>query len=127
MDAGGPLDQDPLNQLIRDVDRLFDGHQYGEAGRQIYEFFWSEFADWYLEISKMQMAEGGDRAYYTAQTLITVLDTSLRLLHPFIPFITEELWGYLRDTCKSHPADFAPKTGWKEALMIAEWPTSTPE
>ena len=116
-----------LDQLIRDVDRLFAAHQYGEAGRQIYEFFWSEFADWYLEISKQQMSAGGDSAYYTARTLITVLDTSLRLLHPFIPYITEELWGYLRDTCKSHPAAFAPKNGWKEALMIAEWPTSTLE
>lgn len=119
--------QTRLDQLIRDVDRLFAAHQYGEAGRQIYEFFWSEFADWYLEISKQQMSAGGDSSYYTARTLVTVLDTSLRLLHPFIPYITEELWGYLRDTCKSHPAAFAPKNGWKEALMIAEWPTSTPE
>jgi valyl-tRNA synthetase len=115
-----------MDQLIRDVDRLFAAHQYGEAGRQIYEFFWSEFADWYLEISKLQMSSGGDRAFYTAQTLVSVLDTTLRLLHPFVPFITEELWGYLRDTCKAHPAAFSPKTGWKEALMIADWPKSTP-
>jgi valyl-tRNA synthetase len=114
-------------QLVRDVNRLFDVHQYGEAGRQIYEFFWSEFADWYLEIAKLQMAEGGDRAYYTAQTLMTILDTSLRLLHPFVPFITEELWGNLKATCKYHPSNFAPKSGWRDALMISEWPESTPE
>lgn len=114
--------QTRLNQLIRDVDRLFGQHQYGEAGRQIYEFFWSEFADWYLEISKQQMAEGGDRAYYTAQNLVKVLDESLRLLHPFVPFITEELWGILRKTCKNHPAQFSPANGWKDALMIADWP-----
>ena len=114
-------------QLVRDVNRLFDVHQYGEAGRQIYEFFWSEFADWYLEIAKLQMAEGGDRAYYTAQTLMTILDTSLRLLHPFVPFITEELWGNLKATCKNHPANFAPKSGWRDALMISEWPESTSE
>ena len=114
-------------QLVRDVNRLFDVHQYGEAGRQIYEFFWSEFADWYLEIAKLQMAEGGDRAYYTAQTLMTILDSSLRLLHPFVPFITEELWGNLKTTCKNHPANFAPKSGWRDALMISEWPESTLE
>ncbi|HNT54012.1 MAG TPA: class I tRNA ligase family protein, partial [Anaerolineaceae bacterium] len=54
-----------LQTLVRDVERLFTNHQYGEAGRQIYDFFWGEFADWYLEIAKLQMAEGGDRAHYT--------------------------------------------------------------
>jgi valyl-tRNA synthetase len=111
-----------LNQVIRDVDRLFAAHQYGEAGRQIYEFFWSEFADWYLEIAKGQLSAGGDSAYYTAQNLVAVLDACLRMLHPFIPFITEELWGILRDACQDHPAQFTPQAGWKDALMIADWP-----
>jgi valyl-tRNA synthetase len=111
-----------MDQVVRNVERLFGAHQYGEAGRQIYDFFWSEFADWYLEISKMQMAEGGDLAYYTAQTLMQVLDTSLRLLHPFIPYVTEELWGYLKQVCKESPARFLPAKGWKDALMLADWP-----
>ncbi|HOV07160.1 MAG TPA: valine--tRNA ligase, partial [Anaerolineaceae bacterium] len=72
-----------LKGLLRDTDRLFKNYQFGEAGRQIYEFFWSDFADWYLEIAKIQMAEGHDRAYYTATTLVRVLDACLRLLHPF--------------------------------------------
>ncbi len=114
-----------MNQVVRDVERLFTGHQYGEAGRQIYEFFWSEFADWYLEISKLQIAEGGDRAYYTAQNLMHILDTSLRLLHPYIPFVTEELWGYLKETCQNSAAQFVPAKGWKDALMVSEWPTLT--
>jgi valyl-tRNA synthetase len=58
---------------------------------------------------------------------MTILDTSLRLLHPFVPFITEELWGNLKATCKNHPANFTPKSGWRDALMISEWPESTPE
>jgi valyl-tRNA synthetase len=116
-----------LNQVITDVDRLFAAHQYGEAGRQIYEFFWSEFADWYLEIAKGQLAGGGDSAYYTARNLVTVLDTCLRLLHPFVPFITEELWGILRDACQDHPMHFTPPAGWKDALMIADWPKPMPE
>ena len=84
-----------LQELVRNVERLFQNFQYGEAGRQIYEFFWSDFADWYVEIAKGQLQEGGARAYTTAQTLVRVLDMSLRLLHPFTPFVTEELWGHL--------------------------------
>ena len=114
-----------LDQLIQDVDRLFGQHQYGEAGRQIYEFFWSEFADWYLEIAKQQMASGGDLAFHTAQNLVVIMDTTLRLLHPFVPFITEELWGILRSACQQHPANFIPPSGWKDALMIADWPKAS--
>ncbi len=82
-----------LNALVRDSDRLFAAYQFGEAGRQIYEFFWGEFADWYLEIAKTQLAEGGDRAYYTARTLVRVLDACLRLLHPFTPSSLRTLAG----------------------------------
>ena len=95
--------------------------QYGEAGRQIYEFFWSDFADWYVEIAKGQLAEGGARAYTTAQTLARVLDMSLRLLHPFTPFVTEELWGHLRRALQDSPlADLTED--WPDVLMVASWP-----
>lgn len=113
-----------LAQVIRDVERLFSTHQYGEGGRQIYEFFWSEFADWYLEIAKLQAAEGGDRARATAQSLVTALDTCLRLLHPYTPFITEELWQHLRTAAQAH--GYAPCTGqeWEAALIRATWPSA---
>jgi valyl-tRNA synthetase len=110
-----------LQGLIRDVERLFQNYQYGEAGRQLYEFFWSEFADWYLEIAKNQMAAGGARAYSTAQTLTRVLDMSLRMLHPFTPFITEELWGHLRMAVLDSPLA-AEARDWPEALISASWP-----
>lgn len=116
-----------LQHLIREVERLFQSHQYGEAGRQIYDFFWSEFADWYLEISKLQIAEGGDRAFYTAQTLVRVLDNCLRLLHPLTPFVTEELWGHLKDAAGAHSDQLGPEDGWEEALIIARWPEVQPE
>ncbi|MEL7590544.1 MAG: valine--tRNA ligase [Anaerolineaceae bacterium] len=112
-----------LKGLLRDTDRLFKNYQYGEAGRQIYDFFWSDFADWYLEIAKIQMNEGGDRAYYTAVTLVRVLDACLRLLHPFTPFVTEELWGYLKDA--SVEKGFKPFTArrpWEDMLISAGWP-----
>ena len=109
-----------LNDLIRSVERLFAGYQYGEAGRQIYDFFWSEFADWYLEIAKLQM-QNPETRYTTADTLARVLDTTLRLLHPFTPFVTEELWGHLRSTLLDSPlADLA--SDWSEVLITAKWP-----
>ena len=113
--------------LVRDVERLFQTYQYGEAGRQIYDFFWSEFADWYVEISKLQLAEGGDRAFYTAYTLVKVLDTCLRLLHPFTPFVTEELWGHLKQAALAHSGCLSPEGGWEEALIVARWPEPRPE
>ncbi len=112
-----------LNQLIGDVERLFKSLQYGEAGRQIYEFFWSEYADWYLEIAKLQIAEGGSRAFKTTQILVNVLDKCLRMLHPFTPFVTEELWGHLKAASIDHSQLLAPEEeGWAEALIIAKWP-----
>jgi valyl-tRNA synthetase len=123
-----------LASLERDVERLFKNYQFGEAGRQIYDFFWSEFADWYVEIAKLQLKEGGDRAYDTVQTLVHVLDTCLRMLHPFTPFVTEELWGHLKQAVSEHPGlsgkNFAPDSDlkqWEEALIVARWPESTEE
>jgi len=109
-------------QLLRNVDRLFQSYQYGEAGRQIYEYFWGEFADWYLEAAKLQAAESPSRARRTAEVMVAVLDTSLRLLHPYTPFVTEELWGRLRDACQAHPSGLTPPGGWEEALIVAAWP-----
>jgi len=113
-----------MNNLIRSVDRLFENYLFGEAGRQIYEFLWGDFADWYLEIAKQQLAEGGDRAFYTAYTLTRVLDNCLRMLHPFTPYITEELWQHLKTAAKNHSPALAPKHApeWEEALIIARYP-----
>ncbi len=100
------------NGLVGNVQRLFDTYQYGEAGRQIDDFLWSEFADWYIEISKHPLYQGDALTRQaTLQVLATVLDTSLRLLHPFMPFVTEELWQYV-------PHDAA------DALIIAPWPVA---
>ena len=102
-----------LSKLISSVDRLFETYQYGEAGRQILDFLWSEFADWYVEISKNALY-GEDRAARerTLDVLHFVLDRALRLLHPYIPFITEAIWGYLA-------TDETP-------LILAAWPTADP-
>lgn len=108
--------------LVRDVERQFQNFQYGQAGQQIYEFIWSDFADWYLEIAKGQLAKDETR-YSTTITLARIFDMSLRLLHPFTPFITEEVWGHLRrsvlDTGVSSIFDDAPL-----ALIVAKFPES---
>ncbi len=113
------------NQLIRDVERLFTTHQYGEAGRQIYDFFWSEFADWYIETAKVQILEIENRAFFTVRVLVTILDRCLRLLHPFTPFVTEEIWSYLKKACLE--LAIKPESGneWETGLINAQWPKST--
>ncbi|MFW5714261.1 MAG: valine--tRNA ligase [Brevefilum sp.] len=109
-------------QLAKTVNRLFEDYQFGEAGRQIYDFFWNEFADWYIEIAKDQIAEGGDRAFYTIKMLVNVFDTCLRFLHPFTPFVTEELWGHLKEASQETTDALEPENGWEEALIVAQWP-----
>lgn len=109
-----------LQQLVRDVERLFQTFQYGEAGRQIYEFLWSDFADWYVEVAKGQLQDEKTRAR-TVDTLARVFDMTLRLLHPFTPFVTEELWGHLRTAVlESRISSLA--SAWPEALITARFP-----
>ena len=109
-----------LQQLVRDVERLFESFQYGEAGRQIYEFLWSDFADWYVEIAKGQLQDEQTRTR-TVETLVRVLDSALRLLHPYTPFLTEELWGHLRTATQNSPL-FDLAGDWPNALIVATWP-----
>ena len=111
-----------LRQLVTDVNRLFESFQYGEAGRQIYDFFWGEFADWYLEIAKIQLGKDEKTAFHTVQILTSVLDTCLRLLHPFTPFVTESLWGRLKAAAMEKSDALSPEDGWEDALIIARWP-----
>ena len=113
-----------LAQIQLSVDRLFVAYQYGEAGRQLYEFFWGEFADWYLEIAKLQLEGGEGAAGQTTKIMVQVYDACLRMLHPFMPFVTEELWGHLKRTCVESSAGYQPAGGWEEALIVARWPTA---
>ena len=111
-----------LSQVIENADRLMDNFQFGEAGRQVYDFLWSDFADWYVELAKVQLGEGGTRAWTTLAVLGRVLDDCLRLLHPYIPFVTEETWQQLKAAFERADIGLAPNGGWSEALIIADWP-----
>jgi valyl-tRNA synthetase len=108
-----------LNQTIASVTRLMDNYEFGEAGRQAYDFLWGEYADWYIELSKIPLNSGDKAAQArTAAVLVHVLDRTLRLLHPFIPFVTEEIWQNLKKAIGN--------TSWGKALIIAEWPVPGP-
>lgn len=91
-----------LNKTVASVTAKFDKFEFGEAGRDLYNFIWGEFADWYIEMSKETLT-GDDETKKTAKrvNLYYVLDQILRLLHPIMPFVTEKLWLALPHTGKS--------------------------
>jgi valyl-tRNA synthetase len=106
-----------LQQTISNVTDAIEGYRFDHAAQAIYEFTWNEYCDWYLELSKTVLndentSEAARRG--TRKTLVTVLETLLRLAHPVIPFITEEIWQQV-----------APLAGVKgETIMLQPWPLS---
>ena len=96
-----------------DVRAALASYRFSDATSTLYQFVWSEVCDWYLEIAKLDLYRGDDaaRRLATQHTLVTTLETTLRLLHPFMPFITEELWQRL------------PHEG--DSIMIAPYPTAS--
>jgi valyl-tRNA synthetase len=102
-----------LNHLVAEVTQLNEDFQFGEALRRIYDFLWTEYCDWYIEIAKIRLKAKEARS--PLPVLVHVLETSLRLLHPFMPFITEELWQSLR----GHQPH-----GGADSIMIAPYPTA---
>ena len=101
-----------LAGLTARVNEGLDAYEFGEVSRELYEFFWSEFCDWYIELAKGRLQAGGEQRATVQRILVFVLDTALRLLHPMMPFITEEIWRRL-------PLDEADRAA---SLMIASWP-----
>lgn len=95
-----------LNKTIESVDKKFDKYDIGMAGSELKEFFWDKFCDWYIELSKCDMAENKEG---TCATLVYVLTQVLKMLHPFIPFVTEKIYLEL----PNHD----------ESIMISSWPT----
>ena len=108
-----------LATVTQTVTEGIDAYRYAEVARTLYDFAWDEFCSFYVEITKERLADDATRA--TAQCMLAHgLDTLLRLLHPIMPFVTESIWGYLRDA--------APKRGITPAdagrfVMTADWPT----
>lgn len=110
-----------LNETVKDVRRAYADYRLDNAANAIYSFVWTEFCDWYLELTKVQLK--GDEAMQrgTRHTLVTVLETILRLAHPIIPFITEELWQKVSVTAGVRAADE------ETSVMIQSYPEVRPE
>ncbi len=103
-----------LHKTIAQVNEAMDNYELADAAKAIYNFVWDEFCDWFVEISKPAM-QRDEMAEMYRQILVTVLETSLRLLHPFMPFVTEELWQRLKETGRG--------TGDEgRALIVAKYP-----
>ncbi len=101
-----------LNGLVLSVNALMKDYQFGEAERQIHDFLWGEYCDWYIEMAKIRLRSPEGPS--PLPTLVSVLETSLRLLHPYMPFVTEEIWQNL--------ATLVPGIKAAESIMIAPYP-----
>nr|WP_307801789.1 valine--tRNA ligase [Microbispora triticiradicis] len=101
-----------LQRVVTTIDAAFEDFEFAKVSDALYHFAWDEVFDWYVELAKVQFAEGGAVAENTKRVLGHVLDALLRLLHPLVPFVTEELWRAL--------------TGG-ESIVVAPWPAVSPE
>jgi len=102
-----------LNETCRDVTRLIDSYDFGETGRLLYNFIWDDLCDWYIEFAKLNLYGSDPAAKKATQSVLAyVLDRTQRLIHPFMPFISEEIWQHL------------PHEG--ETITLAAWPTFDP-
>ena len=103
-----------LNNTIDRVTTLSDKYEFGEVGRELYNFIWDDFCSWYIEMAKLPLYGEDEAAKKTTRSVLAyVLDNTMRLLHPFMPFVTEEIWQHL------------PHEG--ESITVAAWPTVRPE
>ncbi|MEK5232733.1 valine--tRNA ligase [Lysinibacillus sp. FSL K6-0232] len=99
-----------LNETIERVTSLAERYEFGEVGRELYNFIWDDFCSWYIEMAKLPLYGEDEAAKKTTRSILAyVLDQTMRLLHPFMPFITEEIWQHL------------PHDG--ESITVAAWPT----
>ena len=110
-----------LDRLTADVNQSLESFELGEAQQRLYEFFWNDFCDWYIEMAKIRLRSGVGLS--PLPTLVHVLERTLRLMHPFMPFITEEIW---RNLIARLPSEGEPEGlvqgSVPESVMVADYP-----
>ena len=104
-----------LDRVTVEVNESLRNFELGDAQQKLYDFFWNDYCDWYIEMAKLRLRSGEGRS--PSRTLVHVLERTLRLLHPFMPFITEEIWQNLRSKLPAEGNSV-------ESIMIAEYPTA---
>ncbi|HXF43654.1 MAG TPA: valine--tRNA ligase [Pyrinomonadaceae bacterium] len=111
-----------LNQAAESINKALDSYQFHEAAQTLYHFFWDEFCDWYIELVKDELSSEGEGALAARSRILTVLERALRLLHPFMPFITEEIWQKLPGTSAvlHNPA----YSHAEKSIMLSDFPVS---
>ena len=97
-----------FNTLVKEVTENLDKFELGVALSKIYDFIWDIYCDWYIELTKPRISAGGDTAFAAQNVLVYVMQGMLKLLHPFMPFVTEEIWQAIPNDC--------------ETIMLAKWP-----
>ena len=102
-----------LARLVAKLDEAYENFEFADIARELYAFFWNEFCDWYIELSKPRLNAGGEERATVQRNLVFVLDTALRLLHPAMPFVTEQIYQEL------------PGAKDSEYLMMASWPEAS--
>jgi valyl-tRNA synthetase len=107
-----------LDAAIEKVTKEIDAYEFNNAALTVYQFIWHEFCDWYIELSKEPLKAGGERQAAARYVLVTCFDRLLRILHPFMPFISEEIWQSIRP--------FLSKSDLASHLAVTKWPRPIP-
>ncbi|KTR26257.1 valine--tRNA ligase [Exiguobacterium indicum] len=111
-----------LQTTIDDVTRLSDKYEFGEAGRILYHFIWEDFCNWYIEMAKLPLNGEDEAAKQTTRSVLAyTLDRIMRLMHPFMPFITEEIWQHL-----PHEGETITRAAWPTREASLDFPEAVP-